>query len=258
MKKEKRSPLRVAPLRYPGQSIAERRRELVADRVLQPMIYPAIFVLIAGLEYLRELMPREPHPLLFLWIGVLALAIAVVRIVRVWPELEALRLARDGELVVGQALEALRAHGYQVIHDVVADGFNIDHVLIGPSGVYTVETKTYSKGPGSEVKVLFDGETVLVDGIQPDRNPVVQARAQANWIRQLLAASTGQTYPVRPVVLFPGWWTERAKGVKSDVWVLNEKAFPEWLKNERTVLDSGKVGMASLHLAQYVRSLAPA
>ncbi|HEX9145591.1 MAG TPA: nuclease-related domain-containing protein, partial [Candidatus Binatia bacterium] len=58
---------------------------------------------------------------------------------RVKRDVKALRLGRNGERDVGQKLEPLRKHGYQVFHDIIGDGFNIDHVLIGPAGIFTVQ-----------------------------------------------------------------------------------------------------------------------
>lgn len=57
-----------------------------------------------------------------------------------------------------------------MFHDVVGDGFNVDHILIGPAGVFTVETKTHSKPKGNS-QIVFDGETIRIDGFEPDRDP---------------------------------------------------------------------------------------
>ncbi|MBU1055794.1 MAG: NERD domain-containing protein [Proteobacteria bacterium] len=35
--------------------------------------------------------------------------------------------------------------GYKVYHDFPAEKFNIDHIIIGPAGVYAVETKARQK-----------------------------------------------------------------------------------------------------------------
>jgi len=48
----------------------------------------------------------------------------------------------EGEEVVGQILESLVADGWQVIHDVSFGRGNIDHIVVGPGGLYTVETKS--------------------------------------------------------------------------------------------------------------------
>ena len=76
-------------------------------------------------------------------------------------------------------------------HDVVGLGFNVDHVIVGPAGVFTVETKTWSKPAKGDAKVVFDGERVRINGFEPDRNPIVQAKAQARWLKEVLAESTG-------------------------------------------------------------------
>ncbi|MER7769607.1 nuclease-related domain-containing protein [Kitasatospora sp. NPDC096140] len=48
----------------------------------------------------------------------------------------------DGERLVGGLLDGLRAHGWYVLHSVpLPSGADIDHVVIGPPGVFTVNTK---------------------------------------------------------------------------------------------------------------------
>ncbi|HEU5063665.1 MAG TPA: nuclease-related domain-containing protein [Solirubrobacterales bacterium] len=48
----------------------------------------------------------------------------------------------EGEEVVGRVLEELSADGWCVIHDVSFGRGNIDHVVVGPGGLFTVETKS--------------------------------------------------------------------------------------------------------------------
>lgn len=48
----------------------------------------------------------------------------------------------EGEEVVGKALEGLAADGWHVIHDVSLGRGNIDHIVVGPGGLFTVETKS--------------------------------------------------------------------------------------------------------------------
>jgi len=48
-----------------------------------------------------------------------------------------------GEEIVGQALDSLREHGSFALHDVQLDRGNIDHVLVGPAGIFTIETKSH-------------------------------------------------------------------------------------------------------------------
>ncbi|HEX6262725.1 MAG TPA: nuclease-related domain-containing protein [Actinomycetota bacterium] len=48
-----------------------------------------------------------------------------------------------GERAVAKALERLPA-GYRVIHDLDIGRGNVDHVVIGPTGVFAIETKAWS------------------------------------------------------------------------------------------------------------------
>lgn len=48
----------------------------------------------------------------------------------------------EGEEVVGRVLEGLAEDGWCVIHDVCFGRGNIDHIVVGPGGIFTVETKS--------------------------------------------------------------------------------------------------------------------
>lgn len=56
----------------------------------------------------------------------------------------------EGEEVVGAVLEGMAEKGWHVIHDVSFGRGNIDHVVVGPGGIFTVETKSH---PG---KIFLD------------------------------------------------------------------------------------------------------
>jgi hypothetical protein len=253
-KRQGRPALKDKPLRNPGQSVEEARRQLLEDKVEQPFVSALLLLLIAGLEWWRSFSGMPPQPMLFTVGALCAVAFAGWRISRAVPQLKALRQAVDGEKAVGQFLEGLREHGYRVFHDLVGDGFNVDHVLIGPAGVFTVETKTWSKPAHGEPRVHFDGEKITRGTFSPDRDPVIQARAQAGWLGNLLAESTGRKYDVRPVVLFPGWFVEQAPASTRRIWVLNPKALPNFLRHEAKQLSDEEVKLAAFHLSRFIRA----
>lgn len=155
---------------------------------------------------------------------------------------------------MGQFLERLREQGYQLFHDVTGEGFNVDHVLIGPAGVFTIETKTRSKPRRGDARVSFDGERLLVAGFEPDRNPIVQAKAQVAWLSQLLTESTGRQFAIRPVILFPGWFVEQSPDSTRELWVLEPKALPKFLEQAGSVLPMEDVKLASFHLSRFIRA----
>jgi hypothetical protein len=167
--------------------------------------------------------------------------------------LRSLKLGRDGEKAVGQFLDQLREREYKVFHDVVGKSFNIDHVLIGPAGVFTIETKTRSK-PNPDARVVFDGKKIRVDGFEPDRDPIIQSRAQAGWLRELLTESTGREFKVRSVIVYPGWFVENKRPINRTTWVLEPKALPKFLDHEPAQLSRDEIQLASFHLSRFIRT----
>jgi hypothetical protein len=112
---------------------------------------------------------------------------------------------------------------------------------------------TISKPPKGKAVVEYDGEKVTVAGFTPDRDPVAQVKALADWLKELIEESTGKKFKVRPVILYPGWFIQKQpKG--AEVWVLNPRALPAFLKNENTAMNVEDVHLVSYHLSRYVRT----
>lgn len=250
---KRRSPIKDPPLRAPGQSLDELRNDYLLDRLLSPAL-GALFLTVLWLQDLwRSHWDVPPMPWLTGIFAGIAVAYASWKITKTLPQMRNLRLAIEGERSVGQGLESLRSEGYAVYHDILGDDFNVDHVLVGPAGVFTIETKTWSKPQSGEAKVLVDGDSISVNGRPPSRDPVPQARAQAAWIAGVLQRSTGREFPVSPVIVFPGWWVE-IKSKPSRLWVINDKALPKFLAREKLRLAEDQVTMARSHLEAFIRS----
>lgn len=249
----RRSQFKTPPLRMPGQSVDEGMSDL-RDTFMQDSIVSLFLILLAGLEWVRWWVPLPPNPLP-------STTLAVVAILYTWRKsfplvttIRNLRLGREGERVVGQMLEPLREKGYRVFHDIPGDGFNIDHAIVGPAGVFTIETKTKTKPMDGRPTILYDGQAIRLKDGRSFRKPLIQARAQAQWLANLLNDGCSATFTVRPVVVFPEWFVERI-GPRSiqDVWVLNPKALDKFLDHEPHTLSVAAIDVASHALTQHCR-----
>ena len=125
-----------------------------------------------------------------------------------------------GERYVAEWLDPLKAHGWFITHDVPCHGatgtFNLDHVAVGPGGIWVLETKTRRKGrarPGfKDHEVTFDGFQIIWPWSE-DTDSLKQASSSARWLRDWLMNATGKGFDVRAVLVFPGYWvTERKLG----------------------------------------------
>jgi len=102
----------------------------------------------------------------------------------------------DAEEEVAKTLALLPA-SFTVINDVEFDGFNVDHVVIGPTGIWAIETKSHR----GIVEEREDG--VWVDGQRLFRDPRRQARGGAAAISRRLQETTGRRYWVEALVCVP-------------------------------------------------------
>jgi len=137
------------------------------------------------------------HDLRFL-ASEIALLITMFVISRyILPLLERHDRGATGEEQVGSLLEELAGCGWRVIHDVTLGHGNVDHILIGPAGLFTVETKSH---PGPVRVGRLHGRMLS------------QAHAQ----RRALERVTGVR--VEPLIVFSRAWVDRPltrrKGVR--------------------------------------------
>jgi hypothetical protein len=248
----RQSPLKAKPLRNPGDSVDEEIDRQVEGRFTDVLIFAGGFCLLAMFEWIGYLGHIARQPIAMSCAAAIAVTVATWRFVVTRRRVRQLKLGRDGERCVGQYLERLRASNCQVFHDIPANGFNLDHVVISPQGIYAVETKTFSK-PSTNAKVTVEGNRLRVAGRVPDRNPIDQASAAAQWLAYLLRDSTGKQFKVRGVVVFPGWFVEQSSP-REPVWVLEPKMLPGFIEQEPTVMDTSDVALASYHLSRYVRA----
>jgi len=245
--RETKSPIKNRPVHMPGQSSRAYLDHYLEEKILFPGIFAFVIVVMAGAEWYAALTKTPRAPWMWTFFAVIIVAVVSWRIRAAFFKAKQLHLGVIGEEAVGQYLdEHLRPLGCQVLHDIPAEGFNVDHVVIGPTGVFAIETKTHSKPAKGASSVRYDGETISVNGFQPDRDPVVQATAEARWLFDLLERSTGRKIFVQPVVLYPGWFVE-PQPANAEVWVLNEKALPTFIRNAR----KGTIAVEDVHLLAY-------
>jgi hypothetical protein len=251
----RRSPFKRKPLRFPGQSVQDEMNRLLEDRMVPILVFAAIFVVMAVHDWMIALSLYRPQPWFSLGVALLGIGYGTFKYFDFKRTVERLRLARDGERIVGQFLETLRDGGGRVFHDLVGDGFNIDHVVVSPHGIFALETKSYSKPGEGDAVVQFDGERLFVKGVPLKRNPARQAQALARWLGNQLFESTGRRFPIRPVVLLPGWFVEVHAEAVPDVWVLNPKMLRAAIEREPVVLKTEDVALVSSRIISTMQKL---
>lgn len=163
----------------------------------------------------------------------------LARLIDAKTDERAWRVGADGEETVGRRLDKLVGKGWRVLHSVPVGerGSDIDHVLIGPGGVWTINTKRHIGA-----RVWLAPNQIRIDGhVQPYlRN----SRFEAKRAAEMLAAALGWTPPVRPaLVLQLGMLADpiTVKQHPHEVDVLDARSVPRWFAKQRSVLTAEQV-----------------
>jgi hypothetical protein len=160
------------------------------------------------------------------------------RVLGVHTDERAWRIGADGEELVAAQLEQL-GPAWKALHAVPVGnrGSDIDHVVIGPGGIYTINTKNH---PGASVWV--GGNTVIVNGSK--KWYVRNSRHEAQRAAELLSARVGVRLHVTGLVAMI---CDRDKfAVKSqppggDVHVLTRRTVANWLAHRGAVFSPDQV-----------------
>ncbi len=133
-----------------------------------------------------------------------------------------------GEEQVGELLEGLGEKGWRVVHDASLGRGNVDHILIGPGGVFTVETKSH---PGP-VRVGRMHGSVLG-----------QAQAQRKAIEAIVEEH------VEPLVVYSRAWVDRPLSRRKGVRVVPARMLLGYVDRQPERLDGQAVERAHARLA---------
>jgi len=123
---------------------------------------------------------------------------------------------------VGNLLGELPA-GFFVVHDFVSKRGNIDHIVISPKGILTVETKSH-RGV-----VSGEGEMLKRDGHPFEKDFIKQAWAEAFSIRDLLASQGISAPKPQPVILFANADVQVRKPLRG-VEIISRRYLPAYLE----------------------------
>lgn len=134
------------------------------------------------------------------------------RVLRVRTADTAYRIGVKGERRVGRRLARLERSGWTVLHGLqLPGGGDVDHVLIGPAGVYTVNTKFHKRAlvQVSRRRVSVRGQTV---------NYVAAAHREADRVRTEVFKRLHRPVNISPVLVIHGgrvrgWIFHRPDGV---------------------------------------------
>lgn len=141
-------------------------------------------------------------------------------------------LGAIGELQVAERLARI-GPGWTVLHSVPIGerGSDIDHVVIGASGVFTINTKFHE-----DARIWVGSKRLLVNGQKTDH--LRNSRYEAQRVARQLTAIAGTLIDVKAVIVLVGARSITIREQPSDVAVLRDTEVVRWLVRRRATLDA--------------------
>ncbi len=169
------------------------------------------------------------HDVRFLGSEIALLASMFVISRYVMPLVERRDRGAVGEEQVGELLDPMSERGWRVIHDASLGRGNVDHILIGPPGIFTIETKSH---PGPVRVARVHGGTLS------------QAQAQ----RQAIERVTG--VDVEPLLVFSRAWVDRPMARRKGVRIVPARMLVRYLGKLHATLSPREIERAHALVAQ--------
>ena len=247
-------------LRSPGESL-RKKIDTLDDKFLETLLWtlffgPVCYLLfsIAWQHRMTRVFYIELAMLaVFALGGFIFLAVRTVDAIR---ERSDYMLGFSGERAVGEELSKLMLDGCQVFHDFPGGlNWNIDHIVVAPSGIYVIETKTRrkKKAPRGNRKyeINCDGESLE----PPHDKSLEQAKRNAKSLSGFLSDATGEKIWVTPILTFPGWFVVQ-RGKPNPYWaVLNHKQIRGYVIGRPTKLTPQRIQQIAHQLDQKCRDV---
>ncbi|QDU74940.1 Nuclease-related domain protein [Bremerella volcania] len=261
LRMQRKTPLTKDLLRPPGHSLRlvyDELREKIDMYLVMTIILP-----VTGLSAYLLWDQSKSEPI----VTAVAISLAILfwELLLLWLMWKSVRKAHqirvglDGEMAVAEELNLLMLEGCRVFHDVPIEYGNIDHVVVSPSGVFAIETKTVTKLPekGMNAKVSVDSKSNVIHFPNFDfKINLDQVETQVRCLTDFLSESTGDQIQVKPIIVIPGWYVERTFG-QQKVRVINPALARQYLCTSTKKLNNEQIQRIVFQLNRICRDVEP-
>ena len=233
------------PLRLAGQSLRDEIDRLSDERLIPFFVFIFAFWIVCAVEWTQKFAGAAPDPRFWTLLSLIVTAYGGFQVFRLRPQIRNLHLGERGERRVAEILDRLRSKGFVAFHELPNNGLNVDHVVVGPSGIYAIETKTRSGSGtinyGSECELVFGGRI-------KDSRPLRQAQNSARAVHRQLKEDLDQAYWVKPVLVFCGNWHVQQVAGDFVVDVITADQLENYFERQQPELTSKEIAQICSHL----------
>lgn len=223
------------PIRQAGESLRNKLDEMWNDMFADQLAVGFAVVMVILFLWLGVIFEYTvKHVAFFTLIGFVYLLRLCVHFRRKKKVYATYKKGLLGERLVEEQLDEIRKAGFDVFHDFILKDErgteNIDHIIVGPSGIFTLETKNWSaKGVPQDDRITFDGETLKIGNFPQEDRVLKQPRRQAAKLQTILQPVTQDPLWVVPMLCFWDRYVQLTRFNPTGLQVLNQKGIASFI-----------------------------
>ena len=134
-----------------------------------------------------------------------------------------LRFETRAQAAFAGALARLNLQGHRVFHDVTAGEITLDHVVMGPKGLFAIRLVARRPKRDGDPVVRINGRSVEFQDGFALLDTIALAERGARALSDMQVKGLSHRLHVIPVVAVPGWEIAPAQGQAGEAFLANEK-----------------------------------
>ena len=196
------------------------------------IVWPFLLVLFLAGYLTRAAWPAPPLSATLIGAGFLALAGMLAALMTLGRDrLQSFLKGAQGEEWVARILAFLPAtfdvyHGVPEKSGSIRSASDYDHIVIGPTGIFLVETKHW------EGRIQVQDNRILCNGQEPTRPPIDQVKLAASHLRQDLRDAIHHGLDVQPVLCFVDGHLQDGRTGSAGVLICTSHTLPDVLTEQ--------------------------
>ena len=233
-------------LRTAGQYLRAHRERALDDRLVPYFLVIFTFWMVCIVEFTQKIGGQTLDPRFWMFLAMLVTIYGGFKVFRLRSQLQSFATRHRKDREVGHILDRVRAKGFITYDRLPETEFQVDHIVVGPSGIYVIETKERTVFGSRTIDYVNDNQLIL-GGKITDSQPLKKTRGAADAIRRQLQEHLHQQFAVKPLVVFSGEWRVNRYANDVDVAVVTANQLESYLDREQPELTSKEITQICSH-----------
>lgn len=244
--------VRAVRTRMQRESLVQKIRRMKVDLFLD-LFMPATFFFAAVWFWVEFIDRSWPH-VVFVVLWSVASVLLALRAIYCYRNKTCFISGSSQQVESAQRitnrLDLLQNDSTHVYHNIMVDGFTIDHLIISTRGMFTITMKVYNRNHGH--KLVFRHGVLFFNGRLYD-SLLRQMDGHAQCIREHIEMTMGKNYVIRKTSIVVGCFVENLDpepGIP-EYGIFNENGFFAFFNKQKEVVSVEEVQMMILKLKDW-------